>query len=36
VRVYLWRVLEAASASIAATPTDGATRPRLRSLGYVE
>jgi hypothetical protein len=36
VRVYLWRVLEAASASIATPPTDDKTRERLRALGYAE
>ncbi len=36
VRVYLWRVLEAASASIATPPTDEKMRERLRMLGYAE
>jgi hypothetical protein len=36
VRVYVWRVLEEASASIATPPTDDKTRERLRALGYAE
>jgi hypothetical protein len=36
VRVYLWRVLEEASASVATPPSDEKTRERLRALGYAE
>jgi hypothetical protein len=35
-RVYLWRSRDTAPATTTSTPTDEATKARLRALGYVE